>query len=266
MEERKNNTGLIVLITVLVMLVLGMGAFIIYDKVINKINEPNSEENNNDKITYTDYDLESAKTLIAKYYIRDRGVSTFDKMDDNDKALIAFHKLNDSSFNTATCQSIYGKNEYWYKDTFMGCQSPYDVRTFDYEIINKEYQKLFGNNENLKKQDFENMEYINDKNIFVELMYFAGGDAIWPHIMYDVLSAKLSSEDKLIINVGYVKFDVDTEKEEIYSPSFDSTITYKDVDDIESSFITDYSDKVTKLEFVFEKENGNFVLKSFTRK
>lgn len=46
MEERKNNTGLVVLITVLVMLVLGMGAFIIYDKVINKTNELNSEENN----------------------------------------------------------------------------------------------------------------------------------------------------------------------------------------------------------------------------
>lgn len=60
MEERKNNTGLVVLTTVLVMLVLGMGAFIIYDKVINKTNEPNSEENNkvdnNDSNDITEYD------------------------------------------------------------------------------------------------------------------------------------------------------------------------------------------------------------------
>ena len=48
MEERKNNTGLIVLITVLVILVLGMGGFIIYDKVINKTNESDIEENNSE--------------------------------------------------------------------------------------------------------------------------------------------------------------------------------------------------------------------------
>ena len=46
MEERKNNTGLVVLVTVLVMLVLGMGGFIVYDKVINKTNEPSTGENN----------------------------------------------------------------------------------------------------------------------------------------------------------------------------------------------------------------------------
>lgn len=46
MEERNNNTGLVVLITVLVMVVLGLVGFIVYDKVINKTNEPSTGENN----------------------------------------------------------------------------------------------------------------------------------------------------------------------------------------------------------------------------
>lgn len=71
MEERKNNTGLVVLITVLVMLVLGMGAFIIYDKVINKTNEPTTGENSNnenDSNTNTTQvvDIEKIKAEVSK--------------------------------------------------------------------------------------------------------------------------------------------------------------------------------------------------------
>lgn len=49
MEERKNNSVVMaVIITILVMVVLGLIGFIVYDKVINKTNEPNMEENNNE--------------------------------------------------------------------------------------------------------------------------------------------------------------------------------------------------------------------------
>ncbi len=44
MENQKNNTGLIVLVIVLFLLVLGLGGYIIYDKVINK--EKPIEQNN----------------------------------------------------------------------------------------------------------------------------------------------------------------------------------------------------------------------------
>ena len=49
--ETKNNTGLVVAVTILAMLVLGLLGFIVYDKVIKDSNEPNIEENNkeNDK-------------------------------------------------------------------------------------------------------------------------------------------------------------------------------------------------------------------------
>lgn len=45
MEEKK-NTGLIIVIVILLIAVLGLGGYLVYDKVINKTNEPNVEENN----------------------------------------------------------------------------------------------------------------------------------------------------------------------------------------------------------------------------
>lgn len=47
MEERRSSTGIAVLITVLVMLVLGLGGFIVYDKVLNKKEEPQIKEEDN---------------------------------------------------------------------------------------------------------------------------------------------------------------------------------------------------------------------------
>jgi len=62
MEKERNNTGLIVAVTVLTMLVLGLVGFIVYDKVINKTDEPNTEENNNsngenDEVTNEDREV-----------------------------------------------------------------------------------------------------------------------------------------------------------------------------------------------------------------
>ena len=38
MEERKNNTGLVVAVTILIMLVLGLVGFIIYNKILSDNN------------------------------------------------------------------------------------------------------------------------------------------------------------------------------------------------------------------------------------
>lgn len=80
MEERNNNTGLIVLITVLIMLVLGLVGFIVYDKVINKTNEPNTGENNKvenneenkDSNENIDKEAEEDKQTNVAYKVGDR--------------------------------------------------------------------------------------------------------------------------------------------------------------------------------------------------
>ena len=47
MENQKNNTGLIVLVIVLFLLVLGLGGYIVYDKVLSNKETPVNEPTNN---------------------------------------------------------------------------------------------------------------------------------------------------------------------------------------------------------------------------
>ena len=46
MDNQKNNTGLIVLVIVLFLLVLGLGGYIVYDKVLNSKEAPENETTN----------------------------------------------------------------------------------------------------------------------------------------------------------------------------------------------------------------------------
>ena len=50
MEKEKNNNGLIALVIVLFLLVLGLGGYIVYDKVLSNDNETINNVNNNDEI------------------------------------------------------------------------------------------------------------------------------------------------------------------------------------------------------------------------
>lgn len=72
MEERKNsNIGLAVLITVLVMLVLGLSGFIVYDKVIkqesNSNNTSNIVENNEQTDIIEDRNAYNTDDIYRKY-------------------------------------------------------------------------------------------------------------------------------------------------------------------------------------------------------
>ena len=132
MEERKNNIGLIVLITVLVVLVLGMGAFIIYDKVINKINEPNTEENsNNEGSTNTTrvVDIEKIKAEVSK-------VMSFDKTNE-DFNYLKLTKSGNLSIGIDKDSSLYQK----YSKEYSIADDVLDVYIFN--IGNGGYQYIY---------------------------------------------------------------------------------------------------------------------------
>ena len=270
-KERNNNTGLVVLITVLVMLVLGMGAFIIYDKVINKTNEPNSEENNkvdnNETITYTNYDLEEAKKLVDKYYVLYDDGTSFDNMSNEDKNAIAFTQIGASSLKEVSCKSLYGKDSYELENSVLGCQSNTEV--IDYNILNNEYHKMFGNNNDAAKVGFEkqyHFDYVSTTNQFAKLECFGTcGSPFGIMAIYDVLTAKIDSDDNLIINVGYDLFSFNPDSEK-YISKYDSSTVIDSSSDLNDNYIKQNPDKVYEITFTFEKENGDFVLKSFTRK
>lgn len=278
MEERKNNNVVIaVVITVLVMIVLGLVGFIVYDKVITKTDEPSTGEHNKvenneqeKEEVVVDYNLSDAKKLVDKYYYNYRGMeTTFQKMSENDKMFIAYTKLNESDFGTAKCEKLYAGNKNdaggYYVDVLgneYACNNDYS-KTIAYDLINSAYQELFGSSVNIPKKSFaigwEAVGYTQNTNEFVDLEFYGGGDWPEPQPKYEVLSAKLINDNELVVEVGYVVFTVDVERE-LYYADFDKNITYTDINKIEEDFFTKNADKVKVLKFNFTKENNKFVL------
>ncbi len=275
MEERKNNSVVTaVIITVLVMVVLGLIGFIVYDRVINKTDEPKTEENNNveeNNDVIVDYDLDKAKELVDKYYYNWGGIDvTFNNMDENDKMIVAYRKLTKSDFKNANCGFLYANSDKIINQDaggyYMNVMNNEHVcneysETVEYETINSIYNELFVGDMPKKAfgAGFEAIDFIESENKFVTLDFYGGGD--WPENipMYDVLSAKLINDNELIVEVGYTLFMIDAINN-VYSPDFDKNIKYNSVDDVEEDFFRKNADKVKVLKFNFVKENDKFVL------
>lgn len=136
MEERNNNTGLVVLVTVLVMLVLGMGAFIIYDKVINKTNEPNTEENNkvdnteenNDSNENIDNEAEEDKQTNVAYKVGDKVTLTDSSV---------WHVIEDSSTDNDFVMLLSSKNVNENYTVTISNAADYISTTFKNNLIKK---------------------------------------------------------------------------------------------------------------------------------
>ena len=134
MEERKNSTGLIVLITVLVMLVLGMGAFIVYDNVMNNTNEPNTGENSNNENgsntnTTQVVDIEKIKAEVSK-------VMSFDKLNE-DFNYLKLTKSGNLVIGINNDSSLYQK----YSKEYSIADDVLDVYVFN--IGNGGYQYIY---------------------------------------------------------------------------------------------------------------------------
>ena len=115
MEENKSSVGIAVLITVLVMLVLGLGGYIIYEKVSsNKTNEPTIDE-------------------------EDKNVDQKDQTDDKDKTEDKTNEPNNSQTNTSvSLKDVVGEYTYSKKcETVSGPTNEVEYNTTKSYIILK---------------------------------------------------------------------------------------------------------------------------------
>ncbi len=138
MEERRNsNTGLVVLVTVLVMLVLGMGAFIVYDKVINKTNEPSTEENNKNDSDVVEYDYANIDKTLNKNlsnFINFRGTTD------------GVNLLSDAARRLELLDAYLMQNNL-YSTHDDGIMQPFSYVSYD--TYKAKYTELFGNSYSL---------------------------------------------------------------------------------------------------------------------
>ncbi len=110
--EKKNNKGLIVTIIFLILLVLGLGGFIAYDKITNKPEKPKTKEIKKEPTNKENLN-EVAKLLINKldkyyvdYYDRQEQVN-FENTSDKDLILGAFIYGNNSNLTKAIVDEYY---------------------------------------------------------------------------------------------------------------------------------------------------------------
>ena len=146
----KKNTGLIVLVVVLVITVLGTSGFIVYDKVLNNKNNEtnNNQENNKDKIkeelwinsdlvqnlySYVNVTHEENGELLKDYFFKNEKV-TLDNISNDTKLWMAYTQLNDIRYK---------------QEGYLPAIKSFDIDKFDIAM-----KKVFGNDITYEKDDF----------------------------------------------------------------------------------------------------------------
>ena len=71
MEEKKSNTSLYIIIVVLCLLVLGLGGYIAYDKIISNKDTDTKETNNNSNNKTESVNTKEESTLTGKIDFND---------------------------------------------------------------------------------------------------------------------------------------------------------------------------------------------------
>ena len=158
MEREKNNTGLVVAVTILAMLVVGLVGFIIYDKVINKPSEPGI-----DKIEVTVELEKNLRQLIPtvkycnQYFYKQYNGNVFYNTDLTEE---------DKTSDFEQCQGILYVNNLSYKNesdnNFVYIYDYvllYDMEGGDNDCIYCAYGKDYKNINIL----YDDVEIINDK-------------------------------------------------------------------------------------------------------
>ena len=150
----KKNTGLIVLIVVLSIAVLGLGGFIIYDKVLNNDSKNNSNEINkedneisnvskeevlwlNDTLVQNLYNMVifPGDDILGNWYFYENEKVTLDNISNDTKLYMAYTQLN--------------KNDIEYKEDNLHGTKSFDINQFEIGMKN-----VFGNNITYEKNDF----------------------------------------------------------------------------------------------------------------
>lgn len=159
MEERKNNTGLAVLITILVIAILGLTCFIVYDKVLKKDKtESNTTENGENEEKSADVEnklseseeQEIVNNLVEslsidhcgayKYNFTNGKKITKSDLTDDEIFSILFMYKGVYKKGTVNKQVIINAYEEFFKDTIYNLPKKIHIKFYDYELKGDFYE------------------------------------------------------------------------------------------------------------------------------
>ena len=297
-NEKKGGKGVVVFIILLILIIIGLCGYICYEKgVFDKFIKTNDEEEKASKSDKEkDFDTTKAKELVDKYYVEmlwDNIFTSETGIDGMAKDVIAVNNMVNSKKKLASCYHFYENNPSAQKDTANsyavtlksdvfsikygggGCDNG-SADYYEYNDLNSTYKYLFGKNNDMPKSDFSLygrvFDYIEDKDVFVQLDCRCGG-AQGPHYKnHFVQSAKVKGDD-LTINIGYVymKPSDDNGDDPMLSAtiggeqvSYKSSETLKDT--FEKEFTDKYLDKLDTYTFTFKYEDDHYVFVEMAKK
>jgi len=244
-----------IIITILTIIVLCLGGYLVFDKVIDKnnndIEEESKEKDNIGKEDINkddgDYNLTEAQELMNIYVDTKWGSEIFDGLNNDLKLKIAYRNLNYSTY----------------------------PETIPYEDLNKIYKELFGGAE-ATKNDFmpgewcKTYKYNSQQNKYVYNESQGCGGARW-YEDYSIKSATVK-DSKLDIIVYY--YEIDPSMGNLYRRNQEESLDvdkYKIADLTNSERTSDYKltdaafekykDKMDTFTFRFEKYNDSYILK-----
>ena len=266
---KKNNPILIIIIFVLLAIIIGGGIFV-YTKYIAPSNNKSTSNTvtTNKEVTskIKDYDKLKAKELIDTYYFTDSSPSKnlfTEEITTSQKKSITVKNITDSEFQTITCEEI----DNFSKDNDGVCRNTDDSsittdgKVISYDALNKKYKYLFGEKEEIEKQDFEVLlttwKYDSAKDSFI-VYNKVGGFVSGPYFStYGIQSAKVNGEN-LTIDVGYI-FLKPTDPVKIAGEEISFTETEIQKEGFEKEFLDKYLDKLDTYEFTFKYENDHYI-------
>jgi len=179
-----------IIIILLLVVILGLGGYLVYDKIAKINNEEEVKLN----IEEEAYDLTLAKELVDKYYNSYVVGSTFDNMSALDMLKNAFWKTKQDY----TCNELYveDKRATVYEKDYLGEPVSYTVKIDDnivsicgegshivsYDSMNETYKKLYGKQLEVEKKQFGShptfIYYDCENDVFLYLCFMVVMDIL----------------------------------------------------------------------------------------
>lgn len=274
------------IITILSILVLGLGGYLVYDKALDKdVKEEVKEESS--KQESKNFDLAEAKKLVDKYTLDFLFWENMFQgtMSEDDKIYLAI-KYTESTNIDYTCSEAFPGSKFengsyvFTQDNSKGtCYDNNEYgEEYTYDSLNKVYKELFGNNKEIPKKMISGVvcskyAYSEKYDAYINVSGGCGG-AYYQSSYYDVFSANETS-DTLEIIINYVEFRFNEYDKKYYvSQNTNINVSVDDPHDVTDEQIKNLydraikeldEDEIPKYKFTFKKSDTGYYLDSIIK-
>ena len=288
--------GLIItIIVILVLLVLGLGGYIVVDKlVLNK----NTKSGTTEKTKKETDEIEEAKSISteeAKELLKEFGFEEKitcqqgilnSEYSEEFKALYVITKIKNEYGQDYACSDLFDAADIngpsnpvvgmsdgsVYKGISGVCPVDESTTIVPYDEVNNTYKKLYGtdipkksyNGTKVAGMYYHFYDYLESKNAFVSLNCTACGGSCGPSItIYDIVSAT-EKDDTLTVAVRYYYSSVQVPYEPftLKTSKIDTVIECSAREECESKLKEQYLDQLDIYNIKFTTKDGNYIFKS----